>query len=92
MSNPSLSVKCSYDTRDNLKELFASNQYFINLNDNDVNTNVSWFFKHSANIFLSLLENNLYKIRKSHLILFDYQNAFENQFASKLDNVTKYLT
>ena len=88
MNNPSLSVKCSSNTRNNLKRLFAKHSYFIDLQNNNVNINVSWFFKHSANIFLSSLDNYIPKIQITPL---DYENAFYDQFAVQLDKEINFL-
>lgn len=89
MNSPTLSVKCSIYTKNNLKKLFDQNEHFIDLRNNQINTNVSWFFKHSAHIFLALLEDNPYT--KDFKILSNPETAYDNQFADALDNSIKKL-
>ena len=91
LSNPTLSVKCSPYTKQNLINLFLKNDHFLDLQKNNVYPTISWFFKQSANIYLELLNNNVYALPKSHLELFNYDNAFDNQFANTLDDAIKNL-
>lgn len=91
LSNPTLSVKCTINTKKNLQELFAKNEYFLDLQKNDVFTSVSWFFKQSANVYLELLNQNIFALPRSHLLLFSHDTAFDNQFADTLDESIKNL-
>ena len=94
MKHPKLSVKCSYDTGNYLQQLFLTNDYFLYLKENQVQTNISWFFKQSGNIFLTWLKNNPYPFNdkiQTDLKIYDYSHAFENQFATTLDDSIKRL-